>query len=273
VGEHPAERGLHERAGQLRGHLRAGAVTYEQERPDLTLEVSIDGEPIGRAHFDDVRQGAETIERRNEPGDPGRRATVRLEHAGRGRAYYAVRLFFSPGSLDPRRVNAGIDVRKELSVRRDDRWVRLAPSMATELGELVRVDLYLDLPAARNFVVVDDPVPGGLEPINTDLATASTVDAAQAGPVLGPNAYYHRFDDWRFFGYARWSFHHREPRHDAYRFYSEYLPPGRYHLSYVAQAIAPGTYSVLPVHAEEMYDPDLFGRGAPFELTIEEASP
>ena len=40
-------------------------------------------------------------------------------------------------------------------------------------GEVVRVDLYLDLPAARNFVVVDDPVPGGLEPVNRNLATAS----------------------------------------------------------------------------------------------------
>jgi len=30
--------------------------------------------------------------------------------------------------------------------------------MHLRLGELVKVDLYVSLPAARNFVVVDDPV-------------------------------------------------------------------------------------------------------------------
>ena len=44
----------------------------------------------------------------------------------------------------------------------------------------MRVDLYLSVPAARNFVVVDDPVPGGLEPVNRDLATTSEVDARKA---------------------------------------------------------------------------------------------
>ena len=44
---------------------------------------------------------------------------------------------------------------------------------------MVRVDIFLSLPAAGNFVVVDDPIPGGLEPVNRDLATASMIDAAE----------------------------------------------------------------------------------------------
>jgi uncharacterized protein YfaS (alpha-2-macroglobulin family) len=46
------------------------------------------------------------------------------------------------------------------------------------------------------------------------------------------------------------------------------LPAGRYHLAYVAQAIAPGAFTVLPVHAEEMYDPDTFGQGVPAMLHV-----
>ena len=34
-----------------------------------------------------------------------------------------------------------------------------------------------------------------------------------------------------------------------------------YHLSYTAQAIAAGDFVVMPVYAEEMYDPDVFGKG------------
>ena len=68
---------------------------------------------------------------------------------------------------------------------------------------------------------------------------------------------------------TRWSFYHQELRHDAAHFYSEYLPAGRYHLSYVAQVIVPGQFTILPVHAEEMYDPDVFGQGVPAVLEVE----
>jgi uncharacterized protein YfaS (alpha-2-macroglobulin family) len=118
-------------------------------------------------------------------------------------------------------------------------------------------------------VVVDDPVPGGLEPVNRDLATASTVDADKAVNTYPPDAFYYTWSDWRTYGYTRWSFYHRELRHDSVRFYSDYLPAGRYHLSYVAQVIAPGEFRILPLRAEEMYDPDVYGRGASGILTVQ----
>jgi hypothetical protein len=76
-------------------------------------------------------------------------------------------------------VNAGIEIHREYSMQKDNQWQLLKNPMKLSRGDLVRVDLFLSLPAARNFVVVDDPVPGSLEPVNRDLATASTVDADQ----------------------------------------------------------------------------------------------
>ena len=81
-------------------------------------------------------------------------------------------------------------------------------------------------------------------------------------------SFWFRYNDWRAFGYARWSFYHKELRHHAVRFYSEYLPAGRYHLSYVAQAIAPGEFAVLPLRAEEMYNPETYGQSAPATLRV-----
>ena len=52
-------------------------------------------------------------------------------------------------------------------------------------------------------------------------------------------------------------------------FFSEYLSPGNYHLSYTAQAIASGEFTVMPTHSEEMYDPDVFGKSAPAMLEVE----
>jgi hypothetical protein len=167
-------------------------------------------------------------------------------------------------------VNAGVEIRREYSVQRGGEWVLLQEPMRIQSGELVKVDLFLSLPAPRNFLVVDDPVPGGLEPVNRDLATASTVDADQAKFQGASTSFWFTRDDWFWFGYSRWSFYHQELRHEAARFYSEWLPAGNYHLSYAAQAIAPGEFQVLPVHAEEMYDPDVFGQGVPQTLVVEE---
>jgi uncharacterized protein YfaS (alpha-2-macroglobulin family) len=159
-------------------------------------------------------------------------------------------------------------VRREYSVQRDGTWQTLGRPYRIDAGELVRVDLFVSLPTARNFVVVDDPVPGGLEPVNRQLATASTVDADEAIDHFPPDSYYFAYDDWRSFNWTRWSFYHRELRHDSARFYSDYLPAGNYHLSYVAQAIASGEFTVLPLRAEEMYDPDIYGRGLPATLEV-----
>jgi uncharacterized protein YfaS (alpha-2-macroglobulin family) len=104
--------------------------------------------------------------------------------------------------------------------------------------------------------------------VNRDLATASTVDADKGEFEAAGGSWWFRYRDWSSYGTSRWSFYHQELRHSAARFYSEYLPAGNYHLSYTAQAIAPGDFAVLPVHAEEMYDPDVFGQGVPGVLTV-----
>ena len=60
-----------------------------------------------------------------------------------------------------------------------------------------------------------------------------------------------------------------ELTHAAARFYSDYLPAGHYHLSYGAQAMAEGEFNASPTRAEEMYDPDVYGKGLPAYLTVD----
>jgi uncharacterized protein YfaS (alpha-2-macroglobulin family) len=165
-------------------------------------------------------------------------------------------------------VNAGIDIRREYSVKRDGKWKLLENPAALHRGELVRVDLFVSLPTARNFVVVNDPLPGGLETVNTDLATASNVDDRQAEYDEAGGSFWFHYGDWNEYGFSFWSFYHRELRADSVRFYSDWLPAGNYHLSYAAQAIAEGSFAALPVRAEEMYDPDVYGIGTQTRLDV-----
>jgi uncharacterized protein YfaS (alpha-2-macroglobulin family) len=242
---------------------------YEREAPDMTLMALFDAEVLGRAKFTDLRDDPVAFQRSIGAGDPGRTATIKLNRQGPGRLYYSARLSYAPQTLKTESINAGIEIHREYSLERDGNWQLLTGNMQLKRGDLVRVDLFVSLPTARNFVVVDDPVPGGLEPVNRDLATASTVDADQGTFKAAGGSWWFRFSDWSSYGVSRWSFYHQELRHNAARFYSEYLPAGNYHLSYTAQAIATGEFVVMPVQAEEMYDPDVYGQGVAGVLEVE----
>lgn len=252
---------------------------YEKVKPALQVNVAVDQQPLGQATFRDFTAPGVRLSKPLSAQDAGKEERVTIERRGQGRLYYTTQLQYAPKQMQSEAINAGIDIRREYSVQRDGRWQLLdnerlnANGVATiKRGELVRVDIYLSLPTARNFVVVDDKVPGGLEPVNRDLATASETDAQQAEMAVAGGSWWYQHDDWQEFNVSLWSFYHRELKHDAVRFYSDYLPPGNYHLSYAAQAIAAGEFARPPVHAEEMYDPDVFGKGKAGILKVQEAN-
>jgi uncharacterized protein YfaS (alpha-2-macroglobulin family) len=241
---------------------------YEKDQPTMDVSVSLDQEAFGQTRFNALTDDAVTHNRPITEDDPGAQRTVTVARSGIGRLYYATRMRYASTDDHADRLNAGIDIRKEYSVERDDEWVMLANPSEIKRGELVRVDIFVSLPTARNFVVVDDPIPGGLEPVNRDLATSSIVDVDKGKFKASGGSWWFQFDDWHHYNVSRWSFYHKELRHNAARFYSDYLPAGNYILSYTAQAIAEGEFVKMPVHAEEMYDPDVFGKGLPGSLNV-----
>jgi len=245
------------------------SLNYEAVNPDMKLTASIGDVTLGNALFRDMTDAPVMLKRPLEEEDPGKDTLAKITRDGSGRFYYSVGMSYSPKEMRKDGIDAGIDIRREYSVERDGKWVLLKTPMKIKRGELVRVDLYLSIPAARNFLVVDDHVPGGLEPVNRELATASTVDADKAGADYAADSWFFHYGDWSWYGMSRWSFYHKELRNDAARFYSEYLSPGNYHLSYTAQAVAPGEFTVMPAHSEEMYNPDVFGKSAPAVLNVE----
>jgi alpha-2-macroglobulin len=238
---------------------------YETEAPNVAVDVAIDGEPLGRAAFSAVTDPAATVARPVRADDAGAERVLLLARQGSGLVYYTVRVDYAPAEPVVRAVDAGVELRKEIRVERGGEWELLNDEAHVARGELVRVDLIVSLPAARNFLVVEDPLPGGLEPVSRDLATASLVDA-DAAPV-GSGA--RDPADFTPYNASRWSFHHEELRHDVARFYSDHLPAGRYRLSYAAQAIAEGRFDALPPRAFEMYDPDVYGSDRGRTLIVE----
>ncbi|NQD37799.1 large extracellular alpha-helical protein [Permianibacter sp. IMCC34836] len=248
--------------------LRQYSQIYEAVKPDMEITVAVDNQVIGSNRFSALRDPMTSHSRPLQADDVGQRRELVLNKSGPGRVYYSSRLQYAPTVESSERINAGMDIRREYSVERENGWQLLQSPMQIARGELVRVDLYLSVPTARHFVVVDDPVAGGLEPVNRDLATASGVDADKGEFKAAAGSWWFQYGDWRHYSASLWSFYHKELRFDSARFYADYLPPGNYHLSYTAQAIAEGEFRAAPTHVEEMYDPDVFGKSLPAELNV-----
>ncbi|WP_051362290.1 alpha-2-macroglobulin family protein [Solimonas soli] len=173
-------------------------------------------------------------------------APLKVSGEGQGRAYVTTMLrYATPPPAAPR--SAGLSVVRKYSVQRQGQWQPLEGEvLAVKRGELIKAELVVDVPAWATYLVVDDPVPAGFEPLNPDLATASGIGAeamAEASPAYP------------------YPFYHRELRFDAVRFYADEVTEGRYQLAWIGQAVATGEFAAIETHVERMYDPDVFGNG------------
>ena len=121
------------------------------------------------------------------------------------------------------------------------------------LGSLVLVTLQIETDDANNYVAIDDKLPAGLEPLNTDLETTERVDLGALTPALEG-------------GLAVLSY--REIRDHRVAFYADALPAGTWAWRYIARATTPGTFLRPAGRMEAMYDPETFAGTAIDEVTI-----
>ncbi|MFC1567625.1 alpha-2-macroglobulin family protein [Pseudomonadota bacterium] len=243
---------------------------YESDSPVMDVVVKVDDEKVGATKFAKISDPSVTVGRDLRASDVGKPYNIEISKTGNGRLYYSTQISYDLMEDNASRINSGIEIRREYSVERESKLRLLKSPMDIDRGELVKVDLFISVPTARHFVVVHDPIPGGLEPVNKDLATSSIVDTQKGEFKAAESSWWYKFSDWSYFGRYFWSFYHKELRHDSARFFADYLPAGNYHVSYTAQAIAEGNFTVMPVTAEEMYDPDVYGKGLPATLKVGE---
>lgn len=185
---------------------------------------------------------------------------------GEGSVYYFLTLTAAPLAPPVTVEDHGIRVERWY-----ERYETGAPVTSVAEGGLVRVRLRLTVPSARTFVVLDDALPAGLEAIDLSLRTAANLP----GPGAKRDDTEQQEQDTEQGWYGVWDsgwwspFDHREIRDDRVIYAATMLWPGTYTASYVARATTPGTFIKPPAHAEEMYNPAVYGRsdGGTFVVT------
>ena len=206
-----------------------------------------------------------------------------FQAVGDGKIFWSAVLTHAPKELPKTPRDDGFFVQKLLrTVAPKDlatavSWIPKKSQEAVDAGDLVLVDLLLESSEHQRQVVIDDPLPAGLEALEARLDTTADIravtdddgrDAArsrggkQASTALPPHAMT------GLGGAFRAAVVHREIHDDRVLTFIEDLPPGLYHFRYLARAISQGTFVMPPTKAEAMYRPDVAGRTAAASLEV-----
>ncbi|NUQ76749.1 MAG: hypothetical protein HUU21_24705 [Polyangiaceae bacterium] len=240
----------------------------EKSAPNFTAHVFLGPNEIHTATFRD-RSVAQV--RKNLPASAiaqAGNAALAFDVDGSGKLFYEARLRYVRKALPEAPLDRGFFVKKTLrSVTPEalETALSIVPDAGVRTlagGDLVLVDIVVVTPSPRDFVVIDDPLPAGLEAVDTRLTTTAgglDVDA------------YGGSDDEDFRRERRaddpWSFV-RELRDDRVVFFIDHMPAGMFRYRYLARATTLGSFVLPPTRAEEMYTPEVFGRTGADRITV-----
>lgn len=234
----------------------------EPEPPRFSAAISLGGERLGGAAF----QASPPLTQRIEVplakllGRPSE--ALVFEKTGSGKLFYEARLRYVRRELPRQPLDSGFYVEKSLHAVSAEALgkggIGAPAGVASQLaaGALVLVDLTLVTPAARQYVVIDDALPAGLEAIDPKLMTTAgwLRDAGDGG---GGEA-----------AEVRAPYERSEVRDDRVLFFADSLPAGLWHYRYLARATTLGRFVLPPTRVEEMYEPEVFGRTGAAEVTV-----
>ncbi len=240
---------------------------YEKEVPDFTALVSLGGDRLASKAF---RGRSTETSKKSLPmpeilarGPAGTRLPLDFRKEGAGTLFYTARLKYAVDALFQEGLDAGMRVARTYEPFTEKGGAE--PSRTFRAGSLVRVTLTLDLTKERRYVAVTDPLPAGFEPVESWFATtARDLVRAQDAPGEEDAGY-----DWTAW-WRRGGFDHVERHDDRVLLFATRLSEGRHVFSYVCRATTPGSYRVAPARAEEMYEPEVFGRTATDRIEVGE---
>lgn len=231
--------------------LAAYAKVYERETPDFVARGWVGRKPVLDHSFvgRTFEQGTTKVAmvdllanaRGNQTtGDGGAPAaspiSMILQRIGRGRMYYRLGVEWAPAATQLPAAAHGLGVAR--SLRGEDG--QPLGGRALKPGELVALDLEVHADTRVPYVVIDAPIPAGLEVVHRNLGKGQAVTA-----IGGPRGYW---------------VSHEEQRRDRALVFADNLPSGTLRHSVPLRATTPGRYAMPPTQIAAMYMPEVYGR-------------
>jgi len=230
---------------------------------EYTWGARVNGEDLGRGAVtpDTVRQ---VTEFRVAMADLLLGQTNRVEiarSAGPGVLYYTAHLHAFLPVEEVTALNRGVIVGR--SYERADCQEDCEPISEARVGDVIRARLTIIAPHDLYYLIVEDPFPAGLEPIDVSLQTSSVVGTQpEAERVDVQQPWWWDWWGWEWFTDS-------DLRDEKLVLFATSLPAGTYEYTYLLQVGLAGEYRVLPAAAYEMYFPEVMGRADGMVFTVE----
>jgi uncharacterized protein YfaS (alpha-2-macroglobulin family) len=232
---------------------------FESTAPNFTGAAALGGSQLASAEFRGRSTEAKSVDVPMSAvlasAPAGSEQPLTFTRNGDGTLFYSARLRYAVDRLFQQGLDQGIRIERSYAPYVES-GARPA-STSFKAGDLVRVTIALDLTKERRFVAVTDPLPAGFEPVESWFAS-SAAQLAQAQDRQGEGDDGNRWIEW----WRRGGFDHIERHDDRVELFATRLSEGRHVFSYIARATTAGTFRTAPAHAEEMYEPEVFGRTA-----------
>ena len=183
---------------------------------------------------------------------------LRFDRVGdQGRLYYTtyLRYYLDAADIDARDRGIVVDRSFGSPTATDN-----APITTAQVGDIISVTVSIIAPTDLFHVLVEVPIPAGVEPVDTQLATTSILAESPGLDQVAPTPTW-----WR-----SWLPSYSDIRDDKVALFATYMEAGTYEYTFTVRATIPGEFRVLPVHAEEMYYTDVWGRSAGAVFTVTE---
>ena len=237
---------------------------YEAEPPDFRAVVELGRRALATAEFRGRTTKAQATDLPMREiaaaGTPGEALDVSFRKEGTGTLHYVARLKYAVDAPVQEGMDQGFAVTRTYQTAGPDAGADGTPATSFPAGALVRVTLKLVVTKERRYVAVTDPLPAGFEAVESWFATtAADLAREQVGPEGAGN--------WMAW-WERGGFDRVERHDDRVLLFATRLAEGEHVFSYVARATTAGTFRTAPAHAEEMYEPEVFGRTSTDLVTV-----
>ena len=226
---------------------------YESETPDFAAVVTLGTEAIAREEFrgrsTEAKSREVSMQQLQAKGPAGQQLPVLFDRQGTGTLFYLMRLRYASLERNLAAMDNGFHVERTYAL--SDVRASAAPATTFAAGDLIRVTLRIRNTKERRFVAITDPIPAGTEPVETGFATTASDLREQAETQM--------VGDWTSW-FRRGGWDHEERHDDRIEVFATRLGEGNHEYTYLIRATTAGTFLTAPAHAEEMYEPEVFGR-------------
>ncbi|WP_240162370.1 alpha-2-macroglobulin [Glaciimonas sp. PAMC28666] len=160
-------------------------------------------------------------------------ATLKLNHIGAGAPWITVQSLAAVVLKKP--FSSGYRINKTIvpiEQKEKGKYTR---------GDVFQINLTVDAQSDMTWVVVTDPIPAGATLLGSGLGRDSAISTTSERPSGSA-----------WLAYEERSF-------EAFRSYYEYVPKGKFTMTYTFRINNPGDFSLPPTRVEAMYAPEMFG--------------